>query len=971
MVVLGKPRKAAPNTHLQWKRLDSYNHEVFSVQKRKEGAALLRSRSAEKYRILYHEAPNCWIIATCDDPKEVWNDWCYVLQQPYLREYDESFRSPSSDASTIPNPVSPSLNTMHKFVKLQVRERVWCNFCKASILVRNAKECLYCKFVVHDKCTDAVEQHPQLKFCQAQGNSGKCITYEARLCIEGKDALKVMTSKETLFEVNTEKRTLVIRAAGLCSTEFKIQDLQVKKSQKERAKFRLFNRSDGEKEELNRGRKFIMASAAELENFCSTLELLDPDQPQSGTGPNKEDCSLFVFSWNMGNRPPDFQSLRHVLPASGYDLIVIGVQECEYQTRQGRSTETDWFRSIEGILEENYTRVGGMSLWHIRLLIFVSRASAHKITKVKKLKEGTGIVGVAGNKGAAGISIQYMQSEICFVASHFAAHQEHLDSRRRDYCDIIGGLSSGLSATKYLDLLHAFDYLFWFGDLNYRLNMPRTEVMKCIKAKEYAKLMETDQLEMEMKKRLVFQDFETSTPNFPPTYKFVPGKYPREYDDTKQRIPSYTDRILWRCHPNHSVTPLQFRCFDRVASSDHTPVAQDFTIRVSRQFILADDAFATHRAIRIHEMAAHQVGVLWSKVKFFSRNLDGKWQTATSKLQRWGPDQIPLLHCILGVKEFIEEHPLFVILWDINMGRSRGQGTIDLKGLAEAGKQKFTVQLLHEGADAGRLSGTISLEEVAMSAEAEQPVPGITILGECRKLSDDVFEERSPSWASDLSNSVSPARRSMTDDIAGCEDLLSVSGRAADIAALTISDSVSTDSVPFPEPLGSQPSHRLSGVFDELGRAAGRLISPSSRSRNRSGDTTPVNVEALSSSSPSAMSKRMMLTHRPAQLMSEATHRLSEYTFFHSRSIDSQRSETPPPPYEEGRRSSQSGSLTPATPLLSGGAGSALRRSRSTDCQSSVPISPVTGGSADAASNVYRRLSSVIQSKVRARQPPH
>eukprot|EP00668_Euglena_longa_P017057 GGOE01021389.1.p1 GENE.GGOE01021389.1~~GGOE01021389.1.p1 ORF type:complete len:970 (+),score=249.66 GGOE01021389.1:46-2955(+) len=969
MVILAKPRKAAPSGHLQWRRVESYNHEAFSVQKRKEGAALLRSRSADKFRILYHEAPHCWIIATCEDPKEVWNDWCYILQQPRLQEYDLPFRSPSSDASTIPDPISPSLVTQHKFVKLQVRERVWCNVCKASILMPNAKECLYCKFVVHDKCTDAVERHPQLKFCQvAQNNSGKCITYEARLCFEAKDALKAMTSKETLLEVDTERRTLVIRTAGLSSMEFKIQDLQVTKSQKERAKFRLFHRVDGEKEELCRGRKFEMLSAAVLENFCSTMELLDPNQPQSTTGPNKEDCSLFIFSWNMGNCRPNVNSLRHVLPSSGHDLIVIGVQECEYQaqSRQSRSTEADWFRTIEEILEENYSRVGGMSLWHIRLLIFVAKASAHKITKVKRLKEGTGIVGVAGNKGAAGISIQYMQSEICFVASHFAAHQEHLDSRRRDYCDIIGGLSSGLSASKYLDLLHAFDYLFWFGDLNYRLNMPRPDVMKCIKAKDYAKLMETDQLELEMKKKLVFQGFETSTPAFPPTYKYIPGKYPREYDDVKQRIPSYTDRILWRCHPPNAVTPLELRCFDNVFTSDHNPVAQAFSIRISRQFILADDAFATRRAIRIHEMTVHQVGLLWFKVKFFSRNLDGKWQTTTSKLQRWSADQIPLLHCILGVVEFIEEHPLFFLLWDTNMNRSRGQGMIDLKGLAAAGKKKFTIQLLHEGTDVGRLSGTLSLEEVAPIDELEQPVPGIIVLGECRKLSDDALSERSPSWTSDLSSSAtSPALLPMADDAAACEDGLSVSESSVDLAGIP-------DPIPQLE-ASSGSTHRLSGMFDELSRTACRLISPSARSaRNRSGDVTPTAPETLPASSPSSLSRRTL--HRPA-LLTEATHRFSEYSFFHSRSLDSHmRLPTPPPTYEhEKRRASQTSSLTPMAvgSTCSPGAGSALRRSRSTnDYHTSDPPSPLTE-SRDDATGVYRRLSAVLQSKVRTRNSRH
>lgn len=45
-------------------------------------------------------------------------------------------------------------------------------------------------------------------------------------------------------------------------------------------------------------------------------------------------------------------------------------------------------------------------------------------------------------------------------------------------------------------------------------------------------------------------------------------------------------------------------------------------------------------------------------MKFLSGNLDGKWQTSTSKYGTWGSHQIPLLPCILGVVEFIQGMPV-------------------------------------------------------------------------------------------------------------------------------------------------------------------------------------------------------------------------------------------------------------------------------------------------------------------------
>ena len=118
-----------------------------------------------------------------------------------------------------------------------------------------------------------------------------------------------------------------------------------------------------------------MDSAAECENFCSTLELMHHERPESLVGNNLEPCSLFVFTWNMGNKAPDNQDLRAALPCTGYDLIVLGVQECDYPPRgTSRNCENDWFRLVEGHLEANYVKVEGTSLWSIRLLIFVSKA---------------------------------------------------------------------------------------------------------------------------------------------------------------------------------------------------------------------------------------------------------------------------------------------------------------------------------------------------------------------------------------------------------------------------------------------------------------------------------------------------------------------------------------------------------------------------------------------------------------------
>ena len=48
----------------------------------------------------------------------------------------------------------------------------------------------------------------------------------------------------------------------------------------------------------------------------------------------------------------------------------------------------------------------------------------------------TGMSGKAGNKGAVAIRFLLHASSLCFVCSHFAAHQSRVMERNQDFADI-------------------------------------------------------------------------------------------------------------------------------------------------------------------------------------------------------------------------------------------------------------------------------------------------------------------------------------------------------------------------------------------------------------------------------------------------------------------------------------------------------------------------------------------------------
>lgn len=66
-------------------------------------------------------------------------------------------------------------------------------------------------------------------------------------------------------------------------------------------------------------------------------------------------------------------------------------------------------------------------------------------------------------------------------------------------------------------------YIFWIGDLNFRLNgedLSAVEIDLLVKKKKLKELLERDQLKMVMKERQAFAELNENIITFPPTYKY-------------------------------------------------------------------------------------------------------------------------------------------------------------------------------------------------------------------------------------------------------------------------------------------------------------------------------------------------------------------------------------------------------------------------------------------------------------------
>ncbi|KAH9549832.1 hypothetical protein CY35_10G039900 [Sphagnum magellanicum] len=272
------------------------------------------------------------------------------------------------------------------------------------------------------------------------------------------------------------------------------------------------------------------------------------------------DLSIYIVTWNMNGKAP-LDNLANLVDATGvsHDFYVIGLQE---------TPTFDVESAIADALGANYCLVAAAVMMSLQLFVFAKRSLQQYISGARVDK-----VGVRGFSSVMGCQ---------------KAHESNFDTRNAQYlriCQSVFARSSAgcscvqpLAVTDELDckmpgvasnLVEESDVVVWLGDLNYRVELPRSSVHFLINHK-LQELWANDQLSRAVQSGQVFRDFEEGPLLFPPTYKYDIGT--DNYDtSSKERVPSWTDRILYKV----SSIKAELRCYDAISSvktSDHRPV---------------------------------------------------------------------------------------------------------------------------------------------------------------------------------------------------------------------------------------------------------------------------------------------------------------------------------------------------------------------------------------------------------------
>lgn len=248
--------------------------------------------------------------------------------------------------------------------------------------------------------------------------------------------------------------------------------------------------------------------------------------------------------------------------------------------------EEDSFLELSEFRNEThpvYARIVSKQMVGIYVSVWVRRRLRRHINHLKVSPVGVGLMGYMGNKGSVSISMSLFHTRLCFVCSHLTSGEKCGAEQRRN-ADVLEIIKRTHFSTVFdIDqpqTIPSHDQIFWFGDLNYRINMSDAEVRKLVDKKQWAVLLNHDQLSKELRNGHVFDGWKEGMINFAPTYKYeinsdvYVGQNPKEGE--KKRSPAWCDRILWF---GKGIKQL---CYDRadIRLSDHRPVSSTFLVQV-------------------------------------------------------------------------------------------------------------------------------------------------------------------------------------------------------------------------------------------------------------------------------------------------------------------------------------------------------------------------------------------------------
>ncbi|XP_063061086.1 phosphatidylinositol 3,4,5-trisphosphate 5-phosphatase 2A [Engraulis encrasicolus] len=560
-------------------------------------------------------------------------------------------------------------------------------------------------------------------------------TFEVKLDVNLADLTKLGKSQKHTLSVDVEAGKLVVtrklkdsQEDWTTHTHDKIR--QLIKSQRVQNKLGIVFEKEKDK---NQRKDFIFASAKKREAFCQLLQLMknkhsDQDEPDM--------ISVFIGTWNMGSVPPPKsvgswllcrglgKTLDELTVAIPHDIYVFGSQE-------NSVCEREWVDALRCALKEHteidYKQIAVQTLWNIKLAVLVKPEHENRISHVGVSSVKTGIANTLGNKGAVGVSFMFNGTSFGFVNCHLTSGNEKIHRRNQNYVDILRLLSLGDKQLGSFDISLRFTHLFWFGDLNYRLDMDIQEILNYINRKEFEPLLKVDQLNLEREKNKVFLRFAEEEISYPPTYRYERGSrdtyvwQKQKATGMRTNVPSWCDRILWKSYPETHIVCNSYGCTDDIVTSDHSPVFGTFEVGVTSQFVskkglpkCSEQAYIEFESIEAIVKTASRTKFF---IEFYSTCLEEFKKCYENDSQSsdnvnflrvgWSSKQLTTLKPLLSDIEYLQDQHLLLTVKSVDGYESYGECVLALKSMIGSTAQQFHTYLSHRGEETGNIRGSM------------------------------------------------------------------------------------------------------------------------------------------------------------------------------------------------------------------------------------------------------------------------
>lgn len=299
--------------------------------------------------------------------------------------------------------------------------------------------------------------------------------------------------------------------------------------------------------------------------------------------------------------PHDLLSLDgspDVFVVSLQELVPLTTENVVLSNEQSRQNSGYWESAVVHVLSnvygQAYESIAARSLVGVFTMVAVKATHIPYISGLHTETLAIGYCGVLANKAVVAIRFRLYASKFLFIGAHLAAGVSKWKDRNDGFHKVLQEFGSTFFPTspsttidresKESQFLDNFDFVFWIGDLNYRLDgLGKEECFVECERRRWTNLTCFDQLTAQRAKGNAFKGFREGPLDFAPTYKYYPGT--AEYDvrhKKKSHTPAWCDRVLWRTRkPLERHVRLESYGTVNLLMSDHMPVGARFAVTIS------------------------------------------------------------------------------------------------------------------------------------------------------------------------------------------------------------------------------------------------------------------------------------------------------------------------------------------------------------------------------------------------------